>query len=259
MARPSDVIEVGPGFWNLRGSFRIGGLVDIGTQMSLVERAVGGYLLLDSCTLSDEGMDWLDQQTDGGAKLHAILHLHPFHTVHVRALHERYPGAALYGTARHRAQAPDLSWEALETDDAALHRRFAGDLGFTVPRGVQLIPSNEHLHFASVLAFHHRSHTLHVDDTLMYLRMPPPIRRLKSDVLRFHPTLGRVLEARASAAAEFRSWGHELVERCRGVRNLCAAHNGTLLAAPDGAISERVADALEKVEGTLHAHESRHH
>ncbi len=255
MAYPDDVIPIGEGFWNLRGSFKIGP-VDIGTQASLVALEEGGHVLLDGCELSEEGQRWLDDATDGGASLKAVLHLHPFHTVFVRKVHERYPNVPLFGTKRHHLKATDLPWDPLTTDDPGLHQRFAADLSFSVPAGVDFIPANENLHFASVLAFHPRSETLHVDDTLMAIRVPKLLRWIKSDVIRFHPTLKRVLQPRPGAAAEFRAWAEDLVERCRTVENLCAAHSAALsLGEP---IAPRVEQALAHVEGTLRAHEKRH-
>ena len=47
-----DVIQVAENFWNIRGSFKVAGLVDIGTQASLVRRSDGKFLMLDSYTLS---------------------------------------------------------------------------------------------------------------------------------------------------------------------------------------------------------------
>jgi hypothetical protein len=257
---PRSVVDLGAGFWNLRGSFRLGGLIELGTQASLVRRQSGRFVLLDAIDLDDATRRWVDERTDGGEAIEAVLHLHPFHTLHVRALHARYPGAKLYGTVRHHERFPDLPWEAARTEDPALHTLFADDLDFSVPRGVELVPSNENLHFSSVLAFHRASKTLHVDDTLLYLRLPGPLRALKRDVLRFHPTLGRVLEPRAGAARDFRAWAEELVERARGVENLCAAHSAVLRGPehPDPPLATRIAQALQKVEGTLRRHERAH-
>ncbi len=257
---PAGVIEVGDGFWNLRGSFKVLGVLDIGTHCSLVRRASGRYLMLDACALSDEARRWLDARTDGGAAIEAVLHLHPFHTVHVRDAHARYPKARLHGTARHAAKLSELPWDALHTEDAELHALYADDLDFTVPRGVTLAPREPRRHFASVLAIHRASRTLHVDDTINYFRLPAPLRAIREDALGLHPALAAVLEPRRGAVAEFRAWGRELVERCRGVENLCAAHGAALLGrryrgAP---IAERVELAIAKVERTLRAHEQRH-
>ncbi len=144
--------------------------------MSLVRRANGRYLALDACGLVPETRALLDEKTRGGEELEAFLHLHPFHTLHVRKLHQLYPRARLYGTARHHTQLPDLPWDALRTEDPALHAHFAADLDFTVPRGVDLVTPNPRVHFGSVLAIHQATRTLHVDDTLIYAKLPRPLR-----------------------------------------------------------------------------------
>ena len=154
---------------------------------------------------------------------------------------------------------PDLPWEPLHTEDPELHALFADDLVLSVPRGVDFIPEDENLHFASVLAFHPASRTLHVDDTLSYARLPWPVRAFKQDLLILHPTLAKVLERRAGAVADFRAWAEELVTRCQDVDNLCAAHSATLLAADNQgpSIAERVRAAVGAVDGKLAKHERR--
>jgi hypothetical protein len=257
---PSNVIEVADGFWNIRGSFKVAGVFDLGTHASLVRRASGQFVMLDACGISDETRRWVDARTRGGEDLEVILHLHPFHTLHVRSLHKMYPRAKLYGTARHRDKFADLPWEPQLTESSALHAMFQEDFEFSVPRGVDFIPKDENLHFASVLAFHHASKTLHVDDTLLYMRVPGPFRFFKADVTRLHPTLGAVLERRAGAVTDFRAWTRELVERTRNMENLCAAHSGALLASKnDGAsIGARVESAVRNVGGKLAAHERKY-
>ena len=124
----------------------------------------------------------------------------------------------------------------------------------------ELVPDDENLHFSSVLAIHRASKTLHVDDTLNYARLPKILSGLKKDVLRFHPTLGKVLERRAGAVKDFRAWAEELIERLRDVDNLCTAHVGNLLASEnDGpSIAARVRKAYDKLDGTLSKHASRY-
>lgn len=254
-ALPPTVVSTGDGFWNLRGSFKLAGILDIGTQCSLVRRSSGAYVLLDACPLADAQQRWLDEVTDGGRAIEAILHLHPFHTLSVKAAHQRYPHARLYGTARHQRRAPELTWQPETTDSAAMHALFADDLRFSVPRGVELIPKDENLHFASVLAFHPASRTLHVDDTLNYVRLPPLLRAIKPDFMSFHPTLARVLEPRAGAASAFRDWALELTQQCTQIDHLCAAH-GAVFSGADVAV--RIERALSKVDGTLKAHERKY-
>jgi len=76
------MLKVANDFLNIRGSFKVGGLVDIGTQCSLVRRANGRFVFLDSCALSGAVQRDVDALTNGGKDVEAILNLHPFHTVH---------------------------------------------------------------------------------------------------------------------------------------------------------------------------------
>lgn len=253
-------IEVDDGFWNLRGSYRVAGILELGTHMSLVRRANGRYLALDACGLVPETRALLDEKTRGGEDLDAFLHLHPFHTLHVRALHQLYPRARLHGTARHHAHLADLPWEALRTEDPALHAHFAADLDFTVPRGVDLVTPNPRVHFGSVLAIHRATRTLHVDDTLIHARLPRALRAFARDVTRFHPGLGSALRREPGAADAFRSWARELIDLAATLRNLCAAHTSTLLARSNTGlpIAARIEDALRRAERTLRAHEREH-
>ena len=255
------VIQIADDFWNVRGSFKIAGVIDIGTHASLVRRRNGGFVFLDAYTLTGDVAAEVDALTHGGQDIEAIFNLHPFHTVHVRRAHERYPGAKLYGTERHHLRYSALPWEDLRTEDPAFHALFADDFDFSVPRGVDFISLNENLHFSSVLALHRASNTIHVDDTLMCIRPPKLARRVGiRDSLSFHPTLSKVLERRPGAASDFRAWARELSERWSGARNLCAAHTAALTAASNrGApIASRIDRARSRVERVLRAHEKKH-
>jgi hypothetical protein len=233
---------------------------DIGTQMSLVRLSSGRYVLLDACELDGPARSFIDERTRGGDELASILNLHPFHTILVRAAHAAYPKAKLYGTVRHVERFAELPWEPTRTEDPETARIFADDFDLSIPRGVELVPDDPNLHFSSVLAFHRASRTLHVDDTLTTLRLPFFLRAFDDCVVRFHPTLGKVLERRAGAAEAFRAWGRELLDRARSVDNVCAAHLSILLARdnPRESVAARIATALRKVEGTLSAHEKKH-
>ena len=250
----TSMLRVADDFLNIRGSFKVGGLIDIGTQCSLVRRANGRFVFLDSCTLGRAVQREVDALTNGGKDVEAILNLHPFHTFHVRAMHQRYPKARLYGTARHLSRFPDLPWEKTRTEQARLHKLFEQDFEFSVPRGVDFISANEKVHFSSVLVFHRASRTIHVDDTLMYVRLPLPMRVLGfRDILSFHPTLRQALEKRKGAGQDFRGWAEELAEGWRDAENLCAAHTAALTAAQNqGApLHDRILAALDKVSGAL--------
>lgn len=255
------LIEVGDGFWNIRGSFRIAGLLDIGTQCSLVQRNSGGFLLLDAYTLKGSVKREVDRMTDNGKQVEAIINLHPFHTVHVEKAHQQFPGAKLYGTARHLLQAPKLPWQAERSETDVLHERFAAELEFSVPAGVDFISADDNVHFSSVLAYHPASKTIHSDDTLMYLQLPRLARALGlGDSVSFHPTLAKALETRPGASEDFRNWARLLFKQWGGAQNLCAAHTGSLLAVENTGepLTERLQAALVAVADTLAKHEHEH-
>ena len=245
---PTSILRVTDDFLNIRGSFKIGGLVDIGTQASLVRLANGKFVFLDSLTVSNQVQREIDALTNKGKDVEAILNLHPFHTLHVRAMHKRYPRAKLYGTARHLAQFPDLPWQKTRTEQPRLHTMFKKDFEFSVPRGVDFISANENVHFSSVLVLHRASQTIHVDDTLIYTRLPMPMRMLGyPDVLLFHPTLCMALEKRKGAGQDFHGWAKELARRWRKAENLCAAHTAALTAQENrnASIHDRILGALD--------------
>jgi hypothetical protein len=258
MAGP--ILNVAEDFWNIRGSYKIGGVIDVGTHASLVRQTSGKFVFLDSYTLSSSVRREIDELTGDGKDIEAILNVHPFHTVHVRKMHRMYPQARLYGTARHLSRFPELPWAETCTEDPAFHEQFAGDFEFSIPRGVDFISADENVHFSSVLVFHKASGTIHSDDTLMYIGLPRLMRMFGlGDAVSFHPTLGKALEKRAGAAEDFREWANELIERWRDTENLCAAHTATLLATDNSgkSIHDRLLKALDKVSKTLESHEQK--
>jgi hypothetical protein len=256
----SKVIQISDNFWNIRGSFKIAGVIDIGTQASLVKLASGKFVFLDSYTLSGSMLDEVDQLTNNGKDVVAVLNLHPFHTVHVKRMHEKYPEANHYGTARHLSKFPDLPWQPTCTEDPETQAMFAADFEFSVPHGVEFISDDENVHFSSVLVFHPESKSIHVDDTLMYIRFPGLMRFFGlTDPISFHLTLSKVLEKREGAAQDFREWAEEIAKNWQSAENLCAAHTATLLAQTQKiSISDRIIEALEKVEKTLISHERKY-
>jgi hypothetical protein len=226
----------------------------------LIRRENGKFVFLDSYTLGGAVRKEVDELTNAGEDVEAVLNLHPFHTIHVPKMHERYPNARHFGTARHLSKFPELEWQALRTEDPELHSMFSRELDFSVPRGVDFISDDENLHFSSVLAYHRTSRTIHVDDTLMYIRLPLLIHFFGlTDAMSFHPTLSKVLEKREGAVHDFNQWAEELAEQWQDAENLCAAHTATLIAEDDSetSIQDRILKALAKVQSTLKSHERK--
>ena len=252
------IIKIADDFWNIRGEFRVFGLLNIGTQASLVKLGNGKFVLLDAYTFQDDIKHQVDLLTNNGANIEAIINLHPFHTLHVGKTHENYPHAKLYGTQRHVDKYPNLPWQDALTNSSEFAAIYAGDFEFSVPRGVDFIASNEHLHFSSVLAYHKPSKTLHVDDTLMYLKLPGLLGALKKPEVTFHMTLSKTLERRKGACDDFRLWVAEIAEQWQDAEALCAAHSHTLIVKhKNPSIAAMIMTALEKEEQTLRRHEKK--
>ncbi len=244
------ILEVGDGFWNIRGDFRIGGVLNIGTQASLVRLSDGRFVLLDAYTLPDAMLSEVKALTGDGRDVDAIVNLHPFHTIHVKRAHAQFPGARLFGSARHVAKASELPWQDVRVDSTdALSAELAGELAFSVPDGVDFISEDENVHFSSVLAYHAASQTIHVDDTFNHLGLP------LVGGLSLHPTLSKALKREAGAAAAFRTWAAGIADDWGSARNLCAAHTSPLLGVDD--LGDQLRAALRKAEGKLKVHERR--
>jgi len=247
------IVPIADSFWNVRGSFKLNGRVDIGTQCSLARLADGSYALLDAYTLEGDVKDRIFARTHDGRDISAVLHLHPFHTTHVAPVAAQLPHAVHYGSARHRSREPGLRWSPLSVDTEAFREYFAADFEFWMPRGVPFISDDPRVHFSSVLAIHRDSRTLHVDDTLGW----NPILGFRG--VGFHPTLALALEGRPGAASEFREWAKELAIRARTIDHIVTAHSRTLppAARRGPGLEPTVRRALKWVEPVLAFHTRR--
>lgn len=252
------IVKIAADFWNIRGEFRVFGLLNIGTQASLVKLGNGKFVLLDAYTLKGNVKAEIDALTNNGANIDAIINLHPFHTIHVEQAHTDYPNAKLYGTQRHIDKFPNLPWQAELSNSQEFAALFSDDFDFSVPRGVDFISHNEHLHFSSVLAYHRASKTIHVDDTLMFLQLPGLLGAFKSPKLSFHLTLSKTLQGRSGAANDFRLWVAELAENWSDAEVLCAAHSHTLIARNKSvSIAAMIMNALQDKESILKRHQKK--
>ncbi|MEN3973450.1 hypothetical protein WJS89_12300 [Sphingomicrobium sp. XHP0235] len=244
-------------FWNFRGSFKVAKVIEIGTHMSLVRRPNGKFLVLDSYDLDGEQREQLLRLTDGGAAVEAILNVHPFHTVFCRAAHRMLPNARLLGTRRHLDEVADLPWEDRLLEDPATQAEFSDSLDFSVPDGVDLVTEDPNVHAGSVLVRHRESGIVHVDDTLNVIAAPGLLGRLlPQSSLKFHPMLGKALEDRPGAAADFEHWARSLADDWSDTRIVCAAHSDVRRLGPMGWRKE-ILKALKGVGKTLDKHRER--
>lgn len=257
--RRSAVIEhLADNFWNIRGDFKISHVINIGTQMSLVRKPSGTFVLIDSYEMDQPDLDELMALTDGGLLIDTVLNVHPFHTVHCPFVQGMLPHARLIGTRRHHQQMPHLSWDPALIEDAAAQQEFSDILDFTIPAGVDFISDDESVHVGSVILHHRASGIVHADDTLMFLQLPSLAQKvLPSPELRFHPKLAEGLEKRAGAADDYIRWAKELAHDWADAKIVCAAHNG-IVRITDQTFTQAIEQALEAASGTLKKHREKY-
>lgn len=245
-------------FWNLRGVQRIAGVLDIGTHMSVVQRADSRFIVVDGCGPEGAQRDALLALTGNGQQVGAVIHVHPFHTLHVEDTHRLFPSATLYGTARHRRLAPSLPWTGDPVEEWGDEHPLADVLDLTVPDGVDFHCQDERVHVASVLVRHRDSGIVHVDDTFNVWAAPAVLRRvLPQTSLRMHPMLPRALKPEPGAADAYAAWARALARRWADTRIVCAAHSAVRRLS-EGGFEREVEEALERVEGTLERHRRQH-
>lgn len=246
------------GFWNLRGVHRIAGLIDIGTQMSVVRRPGGGFVVIDGIALDDARRDALLALTDGGQRVDAVVHVHPFHTLHVEAMQRLLPHATLYGTQRHRDRLPGLPWAGAPVETWDARHPLADVFELSVPAGVDFVCLDDSVHVASVLVRHRASGIVHVDDTLNVIAAPGLIGdMLPQSALKMHPMLAKALKPEPGAADAYARWARDLAQHWADTPMVCAAHSAVRTLAPGG-FRDEVEAALAKVARTLERHTARY-
>lgn len=241
------IIDLGSGFWNIRGTFRIGGIINIGTQCSLVQLTSGKFIFLDSYTLTDKVRQQVMGLTNNGQDVEAVLNLHPFHTIHCVQMAKDFPQAIFYGSKRHQKKISDVNWSKDLVESNAVAERYP-ELQFSLSQGVDYIHANEMIHAGSLLAYHPASKSLHVDDTFM----SPPHKVLEAILpeLILHPTTKKALENKPNAGQEYCDWASHLAHEWRDVRNFCAAHS-YLIKFKVGEFEKALLKAIDKARPKL--------
>ena len=241
------IIDLGAGFWNIRGTFRLGGVLNIGTQCSLVKLTSGKFVFLDSYTLTDDVRAQVMALTNNGQDVEAVLNLHPFHTVHCAQMAKDFPQALFYGSSRHQKKVPEVEWADDLVESEAVAERYP-ELKFSMSQGIHYIAPNDMIHAGSLLAFHPASKSLHVDDTFM----SPPTKLLEAVLpeLLLHPTTKKALKNEPNAGKQYCDWAANLAHEWREVRNFCAAHS-YLVKFKEGEFEKALLKAIDKARPKL--------
>eukprot|EP01097_Dermamoeba_algensis_P011023 TRINITY_DN8388_c0_g1_i1.p1 TRINITY_DN8388_c0_g1~~TRINITY_DN8388_c0_g1_i1.p1 ORF type:complete len:306 (-),score=54.00 TRINITY_DN8388_c0_g1_i1:77-922(-) len=244
-----ELVEVAPGFWNIRGSFKIAlGLVNIGNHMSILKLNNGKFLVIDAIPLTDSIKAGIDSLTENGKLIEAVVATHPFHTLAFPGFCAVYPNVPYYGTPRHLRNQPQIPWVG-SVDDCAVRKKWSPEVEMRIPAGAEFVaPQPEkYNHFSSVFVFHAASKTFHVDDTIMYAESPGLLLRLagfKEGSMAFHPTIKNVgLLPNPEAPYQFRDWLAGVINDW-DFDNICTAHMGN-----------KIGGAKEQLKHVLAQHE----
>lgn len=211
--------------------------------MSFLRLPTGKFLVIDCIDLTNKSVKKeVDELTENGTLIEAVLGVHPFHTLFFPAFQQFYPNAAYYGTPRHLRNFPELKWTG-SLGDAECRSLWESEQVFMrIPAGSDFeFPPAEDVHFSSVVVFHAPSKTLHVDDTINYFHGAGWILRMlgkKDHLMEFWP-LEKGLTHTPEAPGLFKEWVEQLLLDW-DFENLCAAHNNTTIG-----------DAKTLLEGAL--------
>ena len=254
------IIDLGNGFYNIRGNFRIGGVLNIATQCSLIQLDSQRFIFLDSYTLTGDIKDQVMTLTDNGKYVEAILNVHPFHTVHCEQMANDFPNAILYGSQRHHQKLPQLNWATDTVESEAVSKRYP-DLQFSMPDGIYYIHPHENIHVGSLLVYHPKSQVLHVDDTFNTLPHFDTIEGILDKIdyqpskLLLNPLTKTALKPEADAGKAFCDWAEQLADDWQTTRYLCAAHADEV-EFEQGEFKRLLIDAVAKIRPKLEAVEA---
>ncbi|WP_113911501.1 hypothetical protein [Roseovarius dicentrarchi] len=247
-----EIIEISDTFWNIRGDLRLKGILNVGTQCSLVRLDNGRFAFLGSYTLTGDIRERVMALTDQGRAVEAVLNVHPFHTLHCAQMAQDFPSATFYGSSRHAEVVPEVAWATDRVESDAVAARYP-ELAFSMPDGIDYISDNEDIHAGSLLVYHPASGALHVDDTFNVLPLPEIVRDvLPVPQIALHPTLKDALHDTPDAGARFCDWAERIATDWSGTRALCAAHSA-LMRFDEGEFSSALRAAIAKARPKLTA------
>lgn len=243
-----SVLEVGTRFWNIRGQFKIAHIIDIGTHMSIIGLRNGRYLVIDTIPLDDHLKQQIDQLTDYGNKIEAVLATHPFHTLAFPGFYRTYPNVRYYGTPRHLRVLPEIKW-AGDVHDCNVRGLWSPEVEMRIPDGAEFVaPVPEKTnHFSGLFVFHQDSRILHIDDTIFIANQPGFLMKIagfRHGDMSFHPTIkGSGLFQTPEAPYQFRDFIIGII-RDWDFDSICAAHMGNKI----GGAKQQLQDLVIRAE-----------
>ncbi|KAJ3075883.1 hypothetical protein HDU98_006654 [Podochytrium sp. JEL0797] len=220
------------------GAFYVFYFIDIGTHMHFLRLASGRFVVLSAVTLTAEAKFQIDQLTNNGQLIEAVIATNPFHTVAFEAFHKAYPQPKYYGTPRHIRNIPQIPWAGSVADDS-VRNQWSPEIKMELPAGCEFIaPTPESTnHAAGIVALHAESKTVICDDVF----------RTKNRDISFHIyLLSQGINKTPKAPRQFYDWVIELM-RAWDFDNMSCAHGDVMI----GGAKQGLGVCLEKAHQSL--------
>ena len=125
--------QFGDNFWNIRAEFKLFKMLNIGTHMSIIRRENGKFIIIDTVPLEPQLKREIDELTNNGELIEAVLATHPFHSLAFPAFYAAYPNVDYFGTPRHRRNQTQIPWKNIEENLNA----FEPDIQMRIPAGAE--------------------------------------------------------------------------------------------------------------------------
>jgi hypothetical protein len=224
----------------------VAGLIDIGNHMSLLRLQNNKYLVIDTVPLNPVIKQAIDEVTNKGEFIEAVVATHPFHTLAFRGFYKEYPNVPYYGCPRHLRVIPEIPWAGNILD---VRCKWSPEVEMRVPAGSEFVnPLPERTnHFNGVFVFHAASRTIHNDDTIMIGSHPGILLKLagfRHGAMSFHPSIkGPGLLPTPEAPYQFKAFIEDII-RDWDFDNIAVAHMGNKV----GGAKEALREVLIKAE-----------
>lgn len=240
-------IAIGTNFWTLRSSFKVSG-IKVKVHCSLIKLSTGKFLLIDTVKFSEQAVLELNQFTNGGRDLEAVLVTQPlindYYTVCLSTCANMYPNAKYFGTPRHLRKIESVTWQPQSMAEPAMLRQWeTEEIFMRIPEGAEFENPDKNCTFSSVHVFHKPSRTIHVSETILYNdKKPGFLGRMigkKGDKMIFSDLYHGVNGSEANLHA-FQTWVQRLIDEW-DFDNICT-HSGNKI----GGAKEHLARIKEK-------------
>ncbi|KAJ3026702.1 UNVERIFIED_CONTAM: hypothetical protein HDU68_005203 [Siphonaria sp. JEL0065] len=246
----STIQEIAPGCFRLQTPFHLHGFINIKTHMNFIKLNSGRFVALSAVTLDEKALAQVNQLTQNGQLLEAVVGTNPFHTLAFKQFYDLFPNAKFYGTPRHIRNLDQIKWEGSVADEL-VRSLWSPEIEMRIPDGCEFdAPKPENLnHFNGIIAFHRASGTL--DDAFSVITDPSPIAKLfgskQKRLVKFFLTFkSQGINKTPDAPRQFYDFWVSLLKDWE-FDNLATAHGDFLIGGGKKALLQ----CLEKEKGAL--------